>query len=294
MIRITIFMTTDTFTWTESHYHVSATTIAAAATDAASLAAARLKILTKPAAIVGYRLSDTALPRQAQFSPLPGNQWIGSYLFPGTSVIDQYADRPYSVVIPEYVGVNGRTSRGYMAGVPDQIVSEDPEEVGGLDPTFSPGWVKAFNRYMVTLAAAWGWRRISNAGTVPVIGVDTTTHPAGELGVTVGAAINFAGGPVKVNITGFRSVNPRKRGLSGIYSVDQTDATYPPTAKPFTYFLRGTSAANGANLTTQLGSVAPLAYLIEQYASADIIRATHRKRGVSALAPRGRSRSRPC
>jgi hypothetical protein len=65
-----------------------------------------------------------------------------------------------------------------------------------------------------------------------------------------------------------------------------------PVAPPWIYFLQGTENVNIANLVKSKGVAAALKYKYPIIQNGIAYAATHRKRGASALAPRGRSRTR--
>lgn len=299
MIRMTMFFNTDNYTWTESHWLPGLSGYAAAIQPAINIANARNDLLAEDAFLIAVRLTDTALPRSSYYlSPaqLPGVTSPFQVQINNITL----ADRPYSCVLVAYTGADGTEARGFVSGAPDRIMGEGLTSTRGLLPLGL--WGTKFDTYAGTaIPAAQGVLGFNGAAyraldytapnAQPILNFPTNALAAGEIGVTLAGPLTFTLTPPVIMLKGVRKVNTRLPGLHGQYYVNLNPAVFP-VAAPWTYFLAGTENVNPANLVRAQGVAAALKYKYPVIQSGVAYAATHRKRGASALAPRGRSRTR--
>ncbi len=295
-MRMTMFFATDNYTWTESHWLLGVSSYAAAEPPAISIATARCGILAEYSTMQAVRLTNLALPRTSFY--LPG------FSFPGDTGRFQVApdgvlaDRPYSALNIQFTGIDGTESRGYLSGIPDGLIGEGASSDRGI---YALGiWGSALYNYIGSLlplqAGALGingaaYRRLDYSAVQNVAAVTMPGVPGNEIAVTFPAQLTFIPNtPPAIVFKGFQKVNTRLPMLHGTYYVD-TNPTLFPVAPPWTYFLQNTANISLANIKKK-GVGSGLLYTYIQYLNGTVVSATHRKRGASALAPRGRSRTR--
>lgn len=299
MIRLTIYLALENFTWTESWWS-NFTNFNDALNTLQPVLNARADMLGSSARILQVRLTNSNAPRQSlyvtnQFS----YRYASNYYGPGAPV-QAYSDRPYSCVMMKFTDAQGNNKRLYCSGIPDNLVEEGPGTVDGINTQFTPDWSVPFLAYCAALnAGGWGWLRRSYPNPlIPIAALITASGPNGELGIQTAAALNFQGGVYNVMIKGFRRVNTKLPGLGGVYKVDQTPPFPPPNTGPFIYYLKGVPASVAQNLSGQ-GYVGPqvmaLSTVLPNTASSSpnsYEGATHHKRGGRVILPLGRLKPR--
>lgn len=291
-IRLTMFFSTDNYTWTESLYGPASdyvTYIDLNGNPSAllhDLLVARAAMLAEGANMQAARLSDPTNPKTSQY--------VSPQAIPNTTPFSSgggqtNADRPYSTVIVQATGEDNQVSRLYFSGAPDEDIGEGTNFHRGWSPV--SGWITKLNQYRSVLTVqGWKFRSISYAGSQQVQGLVSTGPANAPLGITVLNAFTFSRQPPALSFKGFRRSNPRSPGVHGQFKL----ALPLPTAAiggVWTYYLIGGSPAAVSNVTT-LGLAAALGYVYPKINTMIVQGATHHKRGASALAPRGRSRTR--
>jgi hypothetical protein len=302
MQRLTLYMTTDNYTWTENYWNGNAITAA----SAAAVASARAAMNGQGAFVVAVRITDTTRPKWAYY--LPGGTWQGAGSFFSTIEAGLIgADRPYSVAIGQYTGVHNTISRIFHGGVPDDLIQESNAQgnVGGINPGIFSAWQGVWQNFITTLASfGFGWLRRVYANGQKCQKVLTNGPTSAPVGVQVAAPITIPGltpPTITPNLLckGFRSINTKVKNISGAYYISTDPSVYPPTAPNYIYYLVGSSVTTGNNIQ-QFGFVYPWADDIDTFqatfvgpnVAAFISKATHRKRGGKELAPAGRSKTR--
>ena len=136
------------------------------------------------------------------------------------------------------------------------------------NPIYQWGWMTRTNDFPVVITPPL----ITNAGFPGLVCLQT----ASALALT--KPPNPPGVGSKVNITGFRRVNPRQPGLSGIYKIVGIIPPVAPATTPWIYALAETQGVAIANVEG-VGQAAPLDLTFQQYFAFDTIRASGKKRG---------------
>jgi len=299
MLRITFFFSGAGATWTESYYQAGATLTAAVLAQIKELSRTRANMLVAPYTIAAIRVTFVGTPRVAYY--LLASQFYsnGNFQYTPATAPDEYGVNFNTVVLVKFYGSTyGHVDTKYMGGAPEGIFSEGPGSAGGLGTNTTP-WSNALSQFMFTLAGQNSFRIFNWGNTYTVTNVLTNIAFPGEIGIQTAFQLVFGLTPPRVNLKGFRKVNVRQAGLNGLYRVDPLSPGLQSGAvAPFTYYLANTVQVNVANILDK-GYVSPEAYQYDSYGFSgptgsgfSIIRATHRKRGASQLAPRGRSRIR--
>lgn len=301
MWKITFFFQTSGFSWTETYYAPLSTSYSSLVTQCQSVASARTGLNAKGALLIAIRIVNLNNPRQSSFLT-PGTFSVqpGYINIPATDP-DQDMAPPFVAVQVKFFGVAGQTSRRYISGAPEGIIQ------GGLTGRTNLGalglWQNAMNAFVLALSSAsWSFRYLNQAGTYPCQAVLTNVQFPGEIGVQFGsqAVLPVAGKQVYIHLKGFRKVNYRQFGLGGNYAVDPLSPGLTASVAPYIYYLQNTSQVLVSNIS-QRGTGTQLAYAFDGFSTGggpagtgySILSANHRKRGASALALRGRSRSKP-
>lgn len=300
MLRVVFFFQGAGATWTESYYFVNGGGYGPAVFAAVKLVAQkRAGFLALPYQIVAIRLSNPAFPRLAIYVPL-GQPIPGSFAYTPATEPDEFGANYNLVVLTKYFGGTfGHVDNRYHSGVPEGYFDEGPLSAQGLDFTPAGALTVAFASFLFNLVPNWGFRIFNWANQVQVTQVVTNAQFAGEIGLSLPTQLTFLPNVARrVNLKGFQKVNTKQPGLQGYYSVDPNSPGILANAAPYIYYLLKTPLVTQANISKP-GFCAAESYLIDMYSTSaangagySIVRATHRKRGASALAPRGRSRTR--
>lgn len=293
--RVTFFFGLDNATWTESFYLTNVSSYLALIGGVGvptplfqGIINARVAMLATPCSMIGVRVSLLNEPRTSQIVDASYIPATVAYTTPGSEQLT--ADRPYSTVLVIMYGDNDAVKRTYMGGVPDGDIGEGTGYHRGFQATTA--WRAKLDDYMLRLiGASAGFRSESWAAAQTVQNVLTNGPADAPVGIEVPAQIVFGIQPPQIALRGFRRLNPRLPGMGRIHRVHLPLPTAPGTDGLWQYYLRGVDPAAGSN-QQQLGQAAPQAYIYPIIQQAVVDEATHRKRGVSALASRGRSRTR--
>lgn len=278
---------------TESHYFVSAATFSTAIPQAVALLNLRAALLGGAAYITSAVIHDIANPRDVQLLDPSLYTFQGPYPVETeqpTAALEN-SDQPNSAVLVR-INTNALPKNLYLSLIPDDIIGTRFSNPPNVDFSANPAWIAAFTAWWggpnPSSASLCGgrWGNLQKTPTnkqvaVPIVpAAPWAAYAALQLG---GALAGVTGS--KILVKGFRRINPRLPGLSGVYKILQV-------LSGNTYVLANTQAAQVANVQPEPGQAYDLAYTVTPYISATIVKGTTRKRGGSYGAPRGRSRTR--
>lgn len=300
MWKITFFFQMLGATWTETFYLPSNTSFSAVQFSALTVGIARIAMCPKQVTWVATRVVSLNLPRAAQFIGTNNAPTQGTFVqTPGTDP-DQDAAPSFIAAQVKLFGNSGRVYRRYFAGAPEGVIGTQftSRNIGALGV-----WSNALAAYVRTL---WGQgmqvRYQNQAGKTVVTAVTTNAQFPNEIGVTFPQQMiaGVQGQTSYLLLRGFRSVNPKLFGLGGVYPIDPASPGLTAAAAPFVYYLQNTSRVSPSNIAKN-GYGVQLAYGFDSVSLSgspdgtgySLLSFNHRKRGVSALALRGRLRTRP-
>lgn len=300
MWKITFFFSALGATWTETYY-TPGTLYPAIVSICTYLAQLRTAMNARGVTLTAIRLVNSNTPRQSAF--LSPGQFASQPGFIQTPAIDpdQDAAPAFVAVQTKFFGASGNVCRRYIGGAPEGIIEGGPaapRNIGVLG-----AWQNALTAFVLGLSQNQIQFRFTNqAGIQACTGVTTNIQFPGEIGVQFNTQVVVAqpGKQVYIHLKGFRKVNYRQFGLGGNYAVDPKSPGFTASLAPYIYYLQNTSGVQVANIA-QLGLGVQLLYGFDTFSSTGgpagngyaVLSANHRKRGVSALALRGRSRSKP-
>jgi len=298
--KITFFFSQYNFTWTETYYLPGNYALTQVVTVCTSLATARAACNGNETYISAIRCVNLASPRRSFFL-VPGTYSSRGQFssFPAQSP-DQDSAPQFMALQIKFYGVAGQICRRYMAGIPEgqfgTVFGAKDTNVNGLMNNALTSFVAALN------GNGFSFRFTNQAGHALAGTPTTSAQFPGEIGLPFGTQIISVTTPqpYKIYLNGFRKVNTRLFGLGGVYTVDPASPGITAAVAPYTYYLRNTSNVQPSNIA-QTGFGAALVYGYDVFSSNfgpsgtgySILGANHRKRGVSALSLRGRSRSKP-
>jgi hypothetical protein len=289
-VKVTMFMGAGSYSWSESHYLLGASTFQAAIQPAAQLATFRFGLLGDNAFIIGVRLS--AVPANRQVFDLQPSNWPAEIVLGGNPSTEDQFEPPFTSLMLNLENANANKNL-YLAGVPDNIVSTQPGHIGSYYPTVAFG--TALTVYMFFLlgqnsqGTQWGFRSRQKMPAQAVIDVGTQAGYGNNMGLTTAADPGIPVGSEAYTL-GFKTKNPRIPNISGAYKVVGVIA--PGSGQPFWITVLGQTGNVDPNNFLTFGFLEPLQFQYLQYQSYHFVRITHRKRGGSYGLPRGRSRAR--
>ncbi len=293
MWKITLFFTMGTQSWTETYYIGGSPSVPPTVSTLNGLNQVRAALNGPQTSIVAVRIVHTSNPRIA--IPYPGG-FFGPYpgtftSIPGTDP-DQDSAPAFVAAQVKFQGMAGNICRRYLGGMPEGLVSSKLNQttyVGVLG-----AWNNALLSFVSFISGLLSFRYTNQAGIQVCQGVLTSAQFPGEIGVQFGAAVHSGPGPWRIHLKGFRKVNYRQFGLGGNYLIDPKSPAFTAVAAPYIYYLQNTPNVQVSNIST-LGSGVQLTYGFDLFNvnTFSLLSFRHRKRGVSALAPRGRLRSKP-
>lgn len=187
---------------------------------------------------------------------------------------------------------NGRVTKRYLAGIPDNMSKYEP---GTFDEAANPTWVAAFNSFAVELQNNWSviGRVIDNDGApINVTRLVQQTPAPGLVGIQVPSAATptFQVGD-KIHLTGFRPCPGERNWINKIWYVDSVVTDIPPAGQR-TYWLRGSSAQDPAKIRI-MGQVSKVIRGLVNIDQITPLRVGMHKRGRPSHAPHGRRKTRP-
>lgn len=301
MWKITFFFTMYNYSWTETYYASGGLTLAQVQQSALFVAQTRAACMGPQAVITAIRFVSLTNPRISYFATMPQAGFVGNMGgIPGTDPDQDAAPQFVSAQVKFYAST-ANISRRYLAGIPEFFVGT---KTSGRNVEPNIGLLNnALASFTAALASyAWSWRVRNLAGKALAGNVVTNVQFPSEIGLPFGTQLfNVASPqPYQIYLFGFRKVNYRQFGLAGVYTVDPASPGITASVAPFTYYLRNTGNVLPGNIA-QTGFGVPLAYSFPNFSSTTgpstngftLLSFNHRKRGVSALALRGRSRSKP-
>ncbi len=301
MWKITFFFQSAGSTWTETYYASGSTSFPTLQSQCNSIAGARTALNARGTVLVAIRIVSLNNPRASQFlTPGTFPAQPGFVFLPATDP-DQDAAPAFVAVQVKFFGAAGNVARRYLSGAPEGIVEGGPAGARSLG---SLGlWQNAMTAFVLALNnAGWSFRFTNQAGVTPCTSVLTNAQFPGEVGVQfqTQVVVSVPGKLPYIHLKGFRKVNYRQFGLGGNYVVDQASPGLTASVPPYIYYLQNTPNVSVANIATR-GVGVQLLYGFDGFSATagpagtgySVLSANHRKRGVSALALRGRSRSKP-
>lgn len=300
MWKITFFFSLYNSTWTETYYAPASTSFSSLQSQAINIGLARCALNGPQVTWVATRVVLLSLPRQATFIGTQNLPTAGTFVFLPATDPDQDSAPGFTSVQVKYFGLTGHTTRRYLAGIPEGIVSTKftSRNIGVLGL-----WRNALQQFVSALnQASFAFRFTNQAAKQNVTALTTSAQFPAEVGVSFGQQMiaSVAGQTNYLYLRGFRSVNTKLFGLGGVYAVDPASPGLTAAVAPFTYYLQNTSRVSVSNIA-KTGYGVQLAYGYDGFSLAQspdntgftILSVTHRKRGGSALLPRGRLRTRP-
>jgi hypothetical protein len=299
MWRVTFYFQVERYTWTESHYLPQGGSTASVSAVMATLAALRCGLLSVNATIQAIRIENLTPPRTVYYLQAGTFQSVGSFNTGGSLLgPDNESAPPWAAVKVRVQGVAGYSSTIYISGIPEGIVGTGGLSIQNLEPSAPFG--NALTAYLNGLIAASASFRVRQLVS-PIQPVTLVSQPAqagGNIAVQTTAPLVFGTppnfGPAKsaIVLKGFRRGNLNLPGLSGVYYIDSgSPGIQSGAATPYIYWLEDTGFVAPSNII-QKGGASGLVFYYDTFAILNPRGATHRKRGASALAPRGRSRTR--
>lgn len=299
MWRATFFFQVEGYTWTESHYLPTGLSEGQSQAAAVAIANARVQLLAVNGRLIAIRIENLVPPRTVYYiSPGFWNP-VGQFgVAAGSGQPDEDSAPPWAAVKIRVQGSAGNSSEIYLSGIPEGVVGTGGLTSQNLEPNVT--LLNYLGVYLSALQAAGATFRVRNLGLIQQCNADASSpaQAGGLIAVQFPAPLVFGTppnfGPVAPSLVlkGFRRGNQRQLGLSGVYRVSgKSPALQPGAASPWIYYLANTFNVQPANIIVTGGGCG----LLWAYDTFNILNprgATHRKRGASALAPRGRSRNR--
>lgn len=291
-VKLTLFMVLDKYSWTEDHFDLSASSgnLAGEAPRAQQLATLRASLLGYDASLERVRISSVPANQQVFDVLFPGNiqaNWVGGQVAtPGYS-----ASRGYQALLMRLQNAGGNHRNYYMAGAPYGIFRSRPGDDSGLDFSQVPEFLLRITGYAAFLTGGgWGWLSRANLPLTQASGpLQSSAAAPGMVGIPVSAQLAGVSVGTQVLVRGWRRTNIRTcPPLSGLYKIGFIAAPVAPSTT-WTYFLFNTSFITPSNFFT-LGQIGPFTFTSAAYTVATPVVATQRKRGATALRPKGRAR----
>jgi hypothetical protein len=285
-------------TWSETHWSVTSPGFAALSPLATSLANLRVSLLGYGARLLAVRMSDLGNPRNVQY--VTGNNLNLTNPLYGTGGPTSIAGAAQSdaaianTAVQLLLRTSGPNKRLYLAGNPQDATGTDPTSQRGIEGGWNAAWYKAIIQYINVGGVATGayglcgggWGCLAKLPTNPqsCVAVVPTGAYAGNAAVsTTNPLVSVVG--QKILVKGFRSVNSKLKGLSGVYTILAIQSGN-------VYVLSKTSALQVANVQSLPGTAFDLKYQVCPYTFGTFSKAGSRKRGARVFAPAGRFKIR--
>jgi hypothetical protein len=291
-VKVTMFLVQDKYSWTEDHYYITASTptLGIAEGPANQLASLRVQLL-------GY---DAGLER-VRLSLFPANQQVRDLLF-GAALTNTWggggpfaplyaAARAYNALLVRFSSGVGFHRNAYFAACPEGIFHSRPGDDTGLDFSVIPEFLLRYVALVSYLAnGSWGWLSRTQSILTQASGLVTNAAFPGMLGIQVFQQIPGVVVGSQLQVHGWRRLSIKATPpLTGIYKCGGVLAPVAPSTT-WTYFLFNTAQIAPSNFFTN-GSVGLYVPSFQTYFVAQPAEATSRKRGATALRPRGRSKT---
>jgi hypothetical protein len=290
--KVTMFFVQDKYSWTEDHYYVSASGINlnSLVLPATSLAAVRSQLLGFDAALERIRLSQFPANQQVQDVLFPA-ALTGNWAVTAGNLALWSAARAYNALLTRLSSSGGYHRNYYLAGCPEGIFHSRLGDDTGLDFSVIPEFLTRFYALVTQLTTgSWGWLTRTQSVLVQAGGLVTNAAFPGMLGIQVPAALPGVVQGTPLQVSGWRRVSIKASPpLTGVYKCGGVLAPVAPSTM-WTYFLFNTSLIPPTNFFT-LGKIGVYTPAFATYNQAQPAEATSRKRGATALRPRGRSRT---
>lgn len=285
-IKATFHFLSARYTPSETHYNNLFSTPGLAIPACVAYAALRVPCLGNFAGLIAITIST--VPASRLVDSVDSSLWAAAPTWPADPTGDVYsADRPYSSLLVRMAG-GGSIRNWWMALCPDALLQTPGQgNAPGVSFASAPAFgarYGAFMNYLINPANGWGFMTRTNDFPITALGLATNAGFPGLIGVQTAAPLILTTPPTpagvgsRVNITGYRRVNPRQTGLSGLYKVAGIVGPVAPATTPYLYLLAGTQGVALSNVSG-IGSIAPLDMTFQSYFSFDTIRATGKKRG---------------
>lgn len=300
MWKITLFFSIYNVTWTETYYLPGSTSFSQVQSATIQLGLKRCAMNAKQVTWQATRVVLLSNPRQTQFIGTGNLPTSGTFtLTPGTDP-DQDASPAFTSVQVKFFSTGSAVCRRYLAGAPEGIIGT---QFTGRNIGVLGLWLNALNQLVQWLSAGgFAFRVLNQAGKQNSSLPTTSAQFPNEIGVSFQQQMiaQVAGQTNYLVLRGFRSANTRLFGIGGVYAVDPGSPGLTAVAAPYTYYLQNTSRISPSNIIKS-GYGFQLAYSYPGFFAGggpdgtgfSVLNATHHKRGVSALAVRGRLRTRP-
>ncbi|HKV98066.1 MAG TPA: hypothetical protein VJR90_11350 [Gammaproteobacteria bacterium] len=282
--KLTMYFSLYRSAWSEAYLNQQSFSPNFVPTQASQLMAARAAMLGHNAALFAARISAFPANRQVtdvdQFTFAVTGNWTGNEQF------GEQKSNIANVALMIRMQTNVGQKLIYAAGCPDGVISGDNLPPSNIEAGNVQGFTGAVLTFINTLVTG-GWGCRSWKATVPVqaLGLQSGTQVPPLIGVQLAAQQPWTVGQ-KVLLGGWRRVNPRSPGLTGVYTVVQV----PPAGQagpPFVYYLFGTQNVSPTNFKS-VGTIGLLQYEVAPFLSGQMDRGVTRKRGGRSLLPLGR------
>lgn len=282
--KLTMYMSVFRQAWSEAYLNSGVWPSSQATQNITTLLAARAALLGANAQLFSARVSG-----------FPANRLVtdlDNFSFPVTGQWNP-RDLPLeansniaNVSLMMTFGTTVGQKRIYLAGLPDAVINSDAVAPLNYMPATITGFAATLDTFVNALIAG-GWGCRSWKATVPIqsLGLQAGIQTPPLIGVQLATAQPWAVGQ-KVLLGGWRRINPRSPGLSGVYTI----VGVPPatqTTPPFVYYLFGTQNVSPTNFKT-IGTIGLLSFEIVPFNGPPDLKGVTRKRGGRSLLPLGR------
>lgn len=300
MWKIIFYFSQYNSTWTETYYASGNLSTSQIVSSCAAVAQARTAMNGPQCVLTAIRIGLLTAPRQTAFLNQSQYPSAGTFAFAPATDPDQDSAPNFVALRVKFFGVIGRTCIRYLAGLPEGIfgtkfTGRNVEALGLMQ--------NALQAFVNALAGQnWSFRYTNQQNPAVCLAVTLGAQSPAEIGVSFGTQIivGVPGLTQYILLRGFRSANTRLFGLGGVYTVDNQSPGLTAAAAPFLYYLQNTSRVSPTNIIKN-GYGVKLVYAFDAFGNNSgpllngftVLGASHRKRGVSALALRGRSRTKP-
>lgn len=299
MWRCTVFFATESYTWTESHYLPSGGSVTSVSALLVGLAALRVNMMASNCRIVAIRIENLTPPRTVYYLQAGTYVSVGQFTANvGISLPDTAAAPPFVAVKIRVQGSAGYSTEIYVSGVPEGLIGTGGQSEQNLEPNIAfRNQLQIYVNYLISNQFSFRVRQLPQPLPQCTAPASQPVQAAGLIAVqfgvplTFGTPPSFGPTPAALVLKGFRRANNRLPGLSGIYKVAAGSPGLTASAAPYIYWLQNTYNVAPSNIIVTGGGCG-LTWYYDTYAIMNPRGATHRKRGASALAPRGRSRTR--
>lgn len=286
-VKLTMFFSLNRSAWSEA-YLLNVSNSEVLPQGATDFVNTRCSLLGVGAELFALRLSN--FPANRAVNDVDVSIFTSSGSWP-TGMASIYNAAEPNVAVLVKCGSGGAGSKNiYLAGCPTGLVRASGGPQINLFPANPTGWASLFKNFQKALTSGLiGYRTWLTTLRVQSLGLQSGPQVPPLIGVQLPTVQAWTVGQ-KVLLGGWRRVNPRAAGLSGIYTL----AGVPPAGQvgpPYVYYLLNTSQVNPTNFKS-IGTVGLATFSFTAITSANLDEGTTRKRGGRVFLPVGRSSAR--